>query len=82
MIYVYAIQSLKDGRIYVGMNEDVDKRIFQHNSGHTFSTKGFCPWKLIYTETFPNRIEARKKEKYFKSGIGKEFLKSIVSNPR
>ena len=43
MIYVYAIQSLKDERIYVGMSEDVDKRILQHNSGHTFSTKGFCP---------------------------------------
>ncbi len=41
MIYVYAIQSLKDGRIYVGMSKDVNMRILQHNKGLTFSTKGF-----------------------------------------
>ena len=78
MIFVYAIQSLKDGRIYVGMSENVNKRIEQHNNGLTFSTKGFRPWNLIYTEVFPDKTEARKKEKYLKSGIGKEFLKSIL----
>ena len=78
MSYVYAIQSLKDGRIYVGMSKDVNMRILQHNKGLTFSTKGFRPWKLIYTESFPDRIDARKKEKYLKSGVGKEFLKSII----
>ena len=50
--------------------------------GLTFSTKPFVPWKLIYSDIFPDRITARQKEKYLKSGIGKEFLKSIVkANP-
>ena len=43
-----------------------------------FQQKDSVPGKLIYTEAFPDRIDARKKEKYLKSGIGKEFLKSIV----
>jgi putative endonuclease len=80
MFYVYAIQSLKDGRIYVGMTADINKRIQQHNSGLTFSTKPFKPWRLIYTEVLSNRISARTKEKYLKSGVGKEFLKSIANN--
>ncbi len=80
MFYVYAIQSLKDGRIYVGMTADINKRIQQHNSGATFSTKPFIPWKLIHTEAFSNRAFARTKEKYLKSGVGKEFLKSIANN--
>jgi putative endonuclease len=78
MFYVYAIRSEKDGRIYVGMCSDVEARIKQHNAGTTKSTKGYTPWKLIYSEKVESRIEARKREIYLKSGVGKEFLKSLV----
>jgi putative endonuclease len=60
MFYVYAIISLKDGRIYVGLTSDIYKRIKQHNTGSTVSTKPFSPWKLIYSEELPDRIFARK----------------------
>jgi putative endonuclease len=76
-MFVYAIKSEVDGRIYVGMSEDAFARLNQHNSGKTKSTKGYRPWRIIYSEEFSNRIEARKREKYLKSGIGKEFLKSV-----
>jgi putative endonuclease len=75
--YVYAIKSDVDGRIYVGFSLDVEKRLKQHNAGKTTSTKGYRPWKLIYTEEVAGRIAARAKEKYYKSGIGKDFLKSL-----
>jgi putative endonuclease len=74
---VYAIKSEVDGRIYVGMTEDILARLNQHNSGKTKSTKGYRPWRIIYSEGCPSRIEARKREKFLKSGIGKEFLKSV-----
>ena len=76
---VYAIQSEKDGRIYVGFSSDVKKRLEQHNSGKTKSTKGYTPWKLVYFEEVVGREAARKRELYLKSGIGKEFLKSKIS---
>ena len=75
--WVYAIQSGQDGRIYVGFSKDVDVRLRQHNSGKTKSTKGFKPWKLIYSEKVEGRLETREREKYYKSGSGKEFLKSL-----
>ena len=78
MYFVYAIQSERDGRIYVGMCADIEVRLKEHNAGKTKSTKGFMPWRLIYKEDLANRIEARKREIYLKSGIGKEFLKSLV----
>ena len=68
---------MKDGRIYVGLSSNIERRIFEHNSGYTFSTKGFRAWKLIYKEEVKDRKEARIREKYFKSGFGKELLKSI-----
>ena len=78
MYLVYAIKSERDGRIYVGMCADIEIRLKEHNAGKTKSTKGFMPWKLIYKEEAVNRIEARKREKYLKSGIGKEYLKELL----
>lgn len=77
MYFIYAIKSQKDGRIYVGLSLNIKNRIIEHNAGYVFSTKGFRPWKLIYQEEVNDRKEARLREKYFKSGFGKELLKSI-----
>jgi putative endonuclease len=78
MYKVYAIQSEKDNRIYVGLTDSLEVRLKYHNSGQVFSTKGFRPWHIIYTEDCVDRPEARQREKYLKSGCGKEFLKSYV----
>jgi putative endonuclease len=78
MYSVYAIQSEKDGRVYVGMTSDLEKRLAAHNAGYVFSTKGYIPWKLIYKELCNTRMLARKKEKKLKSGYGKEFLKQNI----
>jgi putative endonuclease len=78
MYFVYALQSQKDARIYVGLTSDLEKRLTQHNNGKTKSTKFYIPWKIIYFEECIDRIEARNKEKYWKSGIGKEKLKRMA----
>jgi putative endonuclease len=59
------------------MTKDIERRIIEHNKGENRSTKAYKPFVLIYTEQYPIREEARKREKYLKSGIGKEFLKTI-----
>jgi len=74
MYYVYVIRSEVDGRRYKGMTGNMEKRIKQHNAGENRSTKGFLPWKLVYHEQFSTRAEARAREKFFKSGAGREFL--------
>ena len=76
--YVYAIKSLVKSYIYVGLTSSIEKRLNQHNKGQNRSTKAYRPFRLIYTEAFKTRVEARNKEIYLKSGIGKEFLKSII----
>ncbi len=75
MYYVYVIRGEADGRFYVGISENTEKRLEQHNKGMTFSTKGYRPWKLFFTEKFETRLEARKREVYLKSGTGKEYIK-------
>lgn len=80
MFFVYAISSLERNYIYVGLTENLDRRISEHNSGKNRTTQPYRPFKLIYFEEFETRMDARIKEKYFKSGIGKEKLKAIRDN--
>ena len=77
MFTVYAIKSLTKNYIYVGLTNNLDRRLNEHNIGSNRTTKPYRPFVLIYTETFNSRTEARLKEKYFKSGVGKEFLRKL-----
>jgi len=77
MYFIYAISSLERNYIYVGLTDDIERRISEHNGGKNKTTKPYLPFILIYTEEFTTRAEAREKEKYYKSGVGKEKLKEI-----
>ena len=59
------------------MTSNLKERLRRHNSGYEKTTRAYRPFELIYSEDHPTREEARKREKYFKSGIGKEFLKKL-----
>ncbi len=76
-MFVYALKSIKHNRKYIGLTVDVDRRFFEHNNGWVKKTKIFRPFRLIHVEIVRNRIEARKMEKYFKSGYGREIINEI-----
>ena len=59
------------------MTIDFEKRIKQHNAGYTKSTKAYRPWKKVLIEEFNDSYSARLREKYLKSGIGREYIKYI-----
>ena len=62
------------------MTNNIERRFKQHNKGENKSTKAYKPFILFYTETYQTRAEARAREKYLKSGIGKEFLRLTKNN--
>jgi len=78
MFYVYAISSKVKNYIYVGLTNNFERRLDEHNSGQNKTTRTYKPYKLVLVEKFETRLEARLREKYLKSGIGKEFLKRII----
>ena len=80
MYFVYAIKSQNHNWIYVGITDDINRRLKQHNSGHNKSTKPYAPFDLIYTEECIDRPSARIREKYFKSSGGKTRLRKILEN--
>jgi putative endonuclease len=67
MFYIYVIESLKNGNIYIGFTCDLKKRLVEHNRGLTKSTKPYIPWKLIYCEACLNKKDAERREYYLKT---------------
>jgi putative endonuclease len=80
MWFVYIIVSQKDNIHYSGISQDVSKRLDRQNNEKNRFTKGYMPWILLYLEPFHNAADARKREKYFKSGVGRKFIKTMVKN--
>ena len=73
--FAYILKSKLDGRLYKGMAKDPEERLIGHTSGDTRATMGYWTWTLLHKEEFGSRIEARKREEYFKSGSGREWIK-------
>ncbi|RJQ31628.1 GIY-YIG nuclease family protein [Candidatus Parcubacteria bacterium] len=78
MYYVYAIKSLNRNYLYVGLTNNPERRINQHNEGRERTTRTYAPFRTLIVENFSTRVDARNREKYLKSGIGKEYLKSLI----
>ena len=77
MFYVYVLSSVARNYIYVGMSSDIERRISDHNNGYNKTTKPYRPFRVILVEEYETRDLARKREKYLKSGVGKEYLKTL-----
>ena len=76
MWYVYVLRNETNGDLYKGFTGDLKKRILQHKSKVTKTTKK-GEWKLVYYEGFINERDARKEELFLKTGKGRERLKYL-----
>ena len=77
MFYVYVLQGKYSNKIYTGLSGNVNRRLRDHNSGRVRTTKKDKPYEIIYVKEFENRIDARKHEKYLKSGFGRKYLRAF-----
>lgn len=75
MFYVYILKSCRDNTRYIGVTENLKRRIREHNSGNSNYTSSKLPYKLIWYCVFTNKEKAYCFEKYLKSSSGMAFLK-------
>ena len=78
MFYTYVLKSLKDNDRYIGWTDDLSNRVDMHNSGLVDATKYRRPLELIYYEACLTKEKAIAREKYFKTGFGRRFLRDRI----
>jgi len=76
MYQVYILVSNNNPKTYTGITDNIERRLKQHNNGYHAYTKRYKPWTLIHLENYENRIEARKREKYLKTAVGRRWIKN------
>ena len=83
MYTVYVLYSEKFNKIYVGYTSCLEQRLLSHNNlGKKGWTIRFRPWILIYSEIFPTKQEAMKREKELKSAKGREWIYQTYLNSK
>ncbi len=78
MYYLYVLQSLKTKEFYKGLTDNFDRRWDEHLKGDSNWAKNKLPLRLIHVEICEDRLEARKLEKFFKSGYGREIIEELA----
>lgn len=80
MFYVYILKSEKDNNLYIGFSKDLKERVKSHNLGLNTSTSYRKPLRLIYYEGYTVEKDARKREKFLKTGCGHEVIYKQLEN--
>lgn len=75
--FVYIICN-KDGKIYIGQTSNMSKRLLEHNQTGVGYTSKYRPWRLMHTEKYDSREEAMQREKYLKTGVGRDWIKNNI----
>lgn len=76
---VYILKSDRNGHYYIGQTDNLDKRIREHNSGKSKSTKSGTPWKFIYKEIYGSRSEAVRRERELKKIKKRRIIETLIA---
>jgi putative endonuclease len=75
-VALYVIRGLRTGKNYVGITNNLQRRLNEHRSGNSKGGQIIGDFKLIHTEEFEDYATARHREIFLKSGKGREWIKS------
>ena len=78
MYTVYILYSKTSLKYYTGQTNNLEDRLFRHNSGLSLSTKTGRPWSLIYQIQFNTRSEAVQLEIKIKKRGAKRYLEDLT----
>ena len=75
MYFVYSLESTDGKHWYVGITDNVDRRLAEHNDGKSIHTNKYKPWKLRSYTAFMDPHRAEAFERHLKSHSGRAFAK-------
>ena len=77
--FIYILKSIEFDKTYIGITNNPERRLREHNAGKSIYTRKYKPWEIVYNEEVLDRKAAREKEKYFKSSSGRKKVIVILN---
>ncbi|MEO6638319.1 MAG: GIY-YIG nuclease family protein [Ginsengibacter sp.] len=78
MAFMYILYSEKLKKYYIGACIDIDRRLYEHNIGHSKFTSTGIPWILKHQEFFDTLQEAKKRETYIKKMKSSKYIHKLI----
>jgi putative endonuclease len=82
MAFLYILFSEKLDKYYVGACTDLDRRLYEHNIGHSKFTKTGMPWFVKYTEEYDDLASAKKRERHIKQQKSRKYIEELILKGR
>ena len=81
MVTVYVLEGLENGKRYVGITNNLERRLCEHRRKETKGGQVLGSFRLLHNEKAADYRTARKREKFLKSGSGREWLSKTYPKP-
>ncbi|MFN3759985.1 MAG: GIY-YIG nuclease family protein [Algoriphagus aquaeductus] len=78
MAWVYILYSKKIDKYYVGACTDLDRRLYEHNLGHSKFTSTGVPWELVYKEEWVDLVSAKQRELKIKKMKSRAYIQDLI----
>jgi putative endonuclease len=78
MPYTYILFSEKINKYYVGACINLERRLYEHNIGHSKFTKTGMPWKVMCTEEYESLSKAKEREAEIKHMKSRKYVEQLV----
>lgn len=77
---VYILFSIKDNNFYIGYTTNLHERLTSHILGNSQATEFRRPFTLLFCEYYLSKHDATRREKYFKTTVGKKTLRLMLKD--
>ncbi len=78
MAWVYFLYSKKIDKYYVGACTDLDRRLYEHNMGHSKFTSTGIPWELVFNEEWEDLALAKQREMKIKKMKSRTYIQDLI----
>ena len=82
MPYTYILYSEKLDKYYIGACINLERRLYEHNIGHSKFTSLGIPWKIVFTEEYQTLAEAKKREQDIKKKKSRKYIEDLILKGR
>jgi len=81
-VFLYIIRGISSGKNYVGITNNLERRLNEHRSGQTKGGQVIGDFQLLHTEEFTDYETAREREIFLKSGQGRQWINKTILKTR
>ena len=76
--YIYLLHSVKLNKYHIGSCTNLDRRLCEHNIGHSKFISLGVSWIVVYTEEYEILRDANQREQQIKQKKSRKYIEDLI----